>query len=260
MHEFFNGRTGHPKLEELRKFKYAHRGFHDKPQIPENSLAAFIRAIRNKFGAELDVHLTKDGKLVVFHDDTTDRCTGQPGTIEERTLEEVRALRLEGTDEKIPLFNEVLTLFEDSGYPLIIELKVVGGNYNELAKAVCERLDSYKGLFCIESFDPRAIKAVRLLRPEIVRGQLASDFVRDPGTSPKNTRWLLTNLKLDFLSKPDFVAYNFEYHDNPAFRKAVRRGIQGVAWTIRTPKDYKEAERLGYINIFERFDPNEQEL
>ena len=119
MHEFFNGRTGHPKLEELRKFKYAHRGFHDKPQIPENSLGAFIRAIRNRFGAELDVHLTKDGKLVVFHDDTTDRCTGQPGTIEERTLEEVRALRLEGTNEKIPLFNEVLTLFEDSGYPLI---------------------------------------------------------------------------------------------------------------------------------------------
>ena len=257
MHEFFTGRTGHPKLEELRKFKYAHRGFHDKPQIPENSLAAFIRAIRNKFGAELDVHLTKDGKLVVFHDDTTDRTTGEPGTIEERTLEEVRELRLEGTTEKVPLFNEVLTLFEDSGFPLIIELKVVGGNYNELAKAVCERLDSYKGLFCIESFDPRAIKAVRQLRPEIVRGQLASDFVQDPGTSPKNLRGILTNLRMDFLSKPDFVAYDFRFHDNPAFKKAVRKGIQGVAWTIHTPEDFLEAQRLGYINIFEKFDPNE---
>ena len=259
MREFFTGRTGHPKIEELRKFRYAHRGFHDKPQIPENSLAAFIRAIRNKFGAELDVHLPKDGKLVVFHDDTTDRTTGEPGTIEERTLKEVRELRLEGTDEKVPLFNEVLTLFEDSGYPLIIELKVVGGNYQELAEKVCERLDSYKGLFCIESFDPRARKAVRKLRPEIVRGQLASDFVQDPGTCPKNTRWILTNLKMDFLSKPDFVAYNFEFHDNAAFRKAVRKGIQGVAWTIRTPEDFKEAERLGYINIFEKFDPNELE-
>ena len=90
-----------------------------------------------------------------------------------------------------------------------------------------------------------------------MRGQLASDFVRDPGTSPKNTRWLLTNLKMDFMSRPDFVAYNFDYHDNPAFKKAVRRGIQGVAWTLRTPEDFLEAQRLGYLCIFEKFDPNE---
>ena len=83
MHEFFTGRTGHPKLEELRKFKYAHRGFHDKPQIPENSLAAFRRAVEHGFGAELDIHLTKDGKLVVFHDSQLKRCTGQPGTLED---------------------------------------------------------------------------------------------------------------------------------------------------------------------------------
>ena len=259
MNEFFTGRTGHPGLEILRKYRYAHRGFHDKPQIPENSLAAFKRAIEHGFGAELDVHLTKDGKMVIFHDDTTDRCTGQSGTIEDRTLEEVRQLHLEGTDQQVPLFDEVLELFENSGMPLIIELKVVRGNYQELAEKVCLRLDSYKGRFCIESFDPRAIKAVRLLRPEIVRGQLSSDFVQDPGTSPKNTRWLLTNLKMDFLSKPDFVAYNFDYKTNAAFRKAVKRGIQGVARTIRTPKDMKEAEKLGYICIFEKFDPMQTE-
>ena len=66
MKEFMTGRTGHPKLELLRRYRYAHRGFHDKPQVPENSLAAFRRAIERGFGAELDVHLTKDGKLVVF--------------------------------------------------------------------------------------------------------------------------------------------------------------------------------------------------
>ena len=256
MKEFLTGRTGHPKLEELRKFRYAHRGFHDKPQVPENSLGAFIRAIRNHFGAELDVHLTKDGKLMVFHDDTTDRTAGVPGTIEDRTLEEVRELRLEGTNEKVPLFNEVLTLFEDSGYPLIIELKVVRGNYKELAKAVCERLDSYKGLFCIESFDPRAIAEVRKLRPDIVRGQLASDFIYEPGTCPKNTRWLLTNLKMNVLSKPDFVAYDFRFRNNRAFLNEIKKGVQGVAWTLRDPEDFLEAERLGYLCIFEKFDPN----
>ena len=255
MHESFAGRTGHPGLEHLRKYRYAHRGFHDKPQIPENSLAAFERAIEHGFGAEFDVHLTKDGQLVVFHDDTTDRCTGQSGTLEDRTLEEVRELRLEGTDQQIPLFDEVLDLFENTGLPLIIELKVVRANYQELAEKVCLRLDNYKGKFCIESFDPRAIGAVRKLRPNIVRGQLSSDFVQEPESAPKNTRWLLTNLKMDFISKPDFVAYNFIYHENVAFKKAVKRGIQGVAWTIRTPEDMKEAERLGYICIFEKFDP-----
>ena len=255
MHETFTGRTGHPELEHLRKYRYAHRGFHDKPQIPENSLAAFKRAIEHGFGAELDVHLTKDGQMVVFHDDTTDRCTGESGTIEDRTLEEVRRLRLEGTDQQVPLFDEVLELFENSGMPLIIELKAVRGNHRELAEKVCSRLDSYKGKYCIESFDPRAIAAVRKFRPDTVRGQLSSDFVKDPGTSPKNLRRILTDLKMDFLSKPDFVAYNFDYHTNPAFVKAVKRGIQGVVWTIHTPEDMKEAERLGYICIFERFDP-----
>ena len=67
MKETLTGRTGHPGLELLRRYRYAHRGFHDKPHIPENSLAAFSRAIKHGFGAELDIHLTKDGKLVVFH-------------------------------------------------------------------------------------------------------------------------------------------------------------------------------------------------
>ena len=256
MKESFAGRTGHPELEYLRKYRYAHRGFHDKPQIPENSLPAFRRAIEHGFGSEFDVHLTKDGQLVVFHDDTTDRCTGQSGTLEDRTLKEVRELRLEGTQEQIPLFDEVLELFENTGLPLIIELKVVGGNQGPLAEKVCTRLDSYKGHFCIECFDPRAMAEVRKLRPDIVRGQLSSDFVKEPATSPKGTRSILTNLKMDFLSKPDFVAYNFDYASNKAFRKAVARGIQGVAWTIRTPEDMKKAESLGYICIFEKFDPN----
>jgi len=268
MRESLTGRTGHPKLELLRKYRYAHRGLHDKPRIPENSLAAFRRAIENGFGAELDVHLTKDKKLVVFHDSTLERCTGTEGILEDKTLEELRELRLEGTEEQIPLFDEVLELFEAApgtaqGFaphtlPLIIELKAYQGNHEELAEAVCKRLDSYKGDFCIESFDPRAIQAVRKLRPQIVRGQLASDFKANPEEAPKGTAGLLTDLKLDILSRPDFVAYNFEYKDNAAFRRAVKRGIQGVAWTIRSMEDLKAAEALGYIPIFERFDPNKE--
>lgn len=115
-------RKGHPKWELLKKYRYAHRGFHDKPVIPENSLPAFRRAIEHGFGAELDVHLLKDGTLAVFHDSDLRRCANADGQIEDLTLEELKQLRLEGTDEQIPTFDEVLALFE-SATPLIIELK-----------------------------------------------------------------------------------------------------------------------------------------
>ena len=244
MRETFTGRTGHPGLELLRKYRYAHRGFHDKPQVPENSLAAFRRAVEHGFGAELDIHLTKDGKLVVFHDSKLARCTGAEGILEDKTLAELRELRLEGTDERIPTFDEVLDVFENAT-PLIIELKTYAGNHEALAKAAVERLDRYKGKYCIESFDPRAIGDIR-----------STNYREDPDEAPKGTAGLLTDLKMDFISKPDFVAYNFKYRDQPAFVKAVARGIQGVAWTIKTREDLKAAEALGYIPIFEQFDPD----
>ena len=258
MREFLTGRTGHPGWALLKKYRYAHRGFHDKPQVPENSLAAFRRAIEHGFGAELDVHLTKDGQLVVFHDSDLKRCTGAEGILEDKTLAELRRLHLEGTDEPIPMFDEVLELFENAT-PLIIELKTYAGNHEALTRTVCERLDSYKGDFCIESFDPRAIQDVRKLRPDIIRGQLSTDFRRDPSEAPKGSAGLLTDLKLDILSRPDFIAYNFADRDNNTFRRAVeKKGLVGVAWTIRTPEDLKEAERLGYIPIFEKFDPDKE--
>ena len=138
------GRRNHPLWKTFRHQRFCHRGYHDKPQIPENSLPAFRRAIDHGWGAELDVHLLKDGTLAVFHDSDLSRCAGVSGIIEDLTLPELKKLRLEGTDEQVPLFDEVLALFEDAA-PLIIELKSANGNHFALSKAVCERLDSYKG-------------------------------------------------------------------------------------------------------------------
>ena len=116
------GRRNHPLWSCFRAQRFAHRGYQDKPQIPDNSHPAFRRAIAHGWGAELDVHLLKDGTLAVFHDSSLSRCTGAQGMIEDLTFEELRALRLEGTDEQIPLFDEALALFE-AATPLIIELK-----------------------------------------------------------------------------------------------------------------------------------------
>ena len=109
-------RRGHPAWEVLRKYRYAHRGYHEKPQIPENSMAAFRRALQNYYGVELDVHLMRDGNL-------------------------------EGTEERIPLFSEVLELFEGKT-PMVVELKAARGNHNELAEAACKLLDQYQVRQC----------------------------------------------------------------------------------------------------------------
>ena len=250
------GRTGHPAWQILRQYRYAHRGYHDKPVIPENSLPAFRRAVERGWGAELDVHLMKDGTLAVIHDSSLKRTTGADVMIEDLTREELENYRLEGTDERIPLFDEVLEIFEGKT-PLIIELKTENGNHMALSEAVCRRLDSYRGYFCIESFDPFAVADVRKLRPEICRGQLAENFLKDRNAGigvPKSI--LATGLIGNAVAKPDFIAFKFEDRScvsNAACLKLWH--IQGVTWTIRSKADLLTAEREGLIPIFEKFDP-----
>lgn len=252
-----NNKEGEKRNLGLAKM-YAHRGFHEKGIAPENSMPAFRRAIENRMPSELDVHLIADGSLVIFHDEKLERMTGAKGEIEDYDIVNLKKLRLGETEETIPTFDEVLDLYEDTGLELLIELKVARGNYKELVNKVCERLDSYKGKYAIESFDPRALMELRKIRPEIIRGQLAQDFFRNPSGLPGYQIVLLTNLAMNFLSKPDFIAYKFADRGNKALRRSVdKKHIQEASWTIRTPRAYKAAVRAGSIPIFENFKPKE---
>ncbi len=249
-------RPGRKSMAQLRTYRYAHRGYHDKPHIPENSMAAFRRAVQHGFGAELDVHLLKDGTLAVMHDSSLLRTAGADVEIEDLTRGELAQYRLEGTDEHIPLLDEVLSLFEGKT-PLIIELKSARGNHAALSKAVCERLSTYAGQFCLESFDPFALMDIKKLRPDFCRGQLAMDFEKERAGLPGYQRFIVTNLLLNFLTRPDFIAYKFEDRRklSPRLAQSVWRA-QKVFWTIRTKQDLDACEREGAIAIFEQFDPD----
>ncbi|MBE6970678.1 MAG: glycerophosphodiester phosphodiesterase [Ruminococcaceae bacterium] len=250
-------RRGHPQWKTLRAFRYAHRGYHDKPQTPENSMAAFRRAIANFYGVELDVHLMRDGNLAVIHDASLLRTAGVDVLVEDLTAEELKQYRLEGTQEQIPLFSEVLELFEGK-MPLIVELKAERGNYNELAEAACKMLDQYRVSYCIESFDPRCLMWLKKNRPEICRGQLSQAFLRhgDGGGQSKLTLFVLQHLLTNFLTKPDFIAYRFEDRNNLCLqwcRKVFK--VQEINWTITTKEEMEASEQAGNLVIFERFDP-----
>ncbi len=243
-----------PRMAPLRDFVYAHRGLHDA-QKPENSLAAFRAAVEHGYGMELDVHLTKDGTLAVIHDSLLARTTGKPGKIEDLTADDLNSCFLEGTTETIPTLPEVLALV-DGKVPLIIEVKTDGGNYAALTEAVCELLRSYGGLYCLESFDPRAIHWLKKNRPDLLRGQLAENYFRTASTLPWYLKLCLSFQLFNFLTQPDFTAYSFPHRKNlPTLLVRKLWGVQGVSWTLRTKEDFDTAVAEGWVPIFENFIP-----
>lgn len=249
-----SGRGGKRRFEGIIGFDIAHRGLHNKPTIPENSMPAFARAVEKGYGIEFDLHLLSDGGLAVFHDNTLDRTAGVSGNIKDLTLDTLENYNLEGTEYHIPSFSEVLELV-DGKVPLIIELKTEG-NTAALCKAVTEALKDYEGYYCIESFDPRVLMWLKKHRPHITRGQLSQNFLKSKSGQPLPLRILLTALMFNFLTQPDFIAYKF------ADRKLIFSQIclkfwnlQPVCWTIKNTEDHKTAKKEGYITIFEQFEP-----
>ena len=223
---------------------------------PENSLAAFRAAVERGYGIELDVHLLKDGTLAVLHDSDLKRMTGRDGRIEDLTLAELPECHLSGTQQTIPTLRQVLELV-NGRVPLILEIKTAGKNAETLTEAVVKLLADYKGLYCLESFDPQVLRYLRRNCPHIVRGQLAEDSVTRDKTYSWFTRFICSYYLENFLTLPDFIAYRFEDRENTSITLCRGRlwGLQGVSWTIRSPGDFTTAKEEGWIPIFENFDP-----
>lgn len=248
------GRKGHEGLSALRNHVYAHRGLHDQ-SVPENSLEAFRLAKEARCGVELDVHLLKDGNLAVFHDCDLMRMTGKNGRIVDLTTEELHEYHLKDTEQTIPEFKKVLELF-DGKVPLIVELKAVG-NCAALCRAVCTMMDDYKGVFCLESFDPRCVHWLHKNRPDLIRGQLTENYFKSNNVKiPWYIKFALRHQLLNFLTKPDFVAYRFDDRKTPSntFCRNVWK-MQGVTWTVKSQEDLNQANKEGWISIFEGFIP-----
>ena len=235
---------------------YAHRGVHAiHAGIPENSIRAFRLAANNGYGAELDVRMSRDGNLVVMHDESLKRTTGANANVSAVTAQVLSQLTLEGTREKVPFLEDVLPLFNGKA-PLLIELKPENGNHVQLTKKVMDLLDAYPDLsFMIESFDPRVLRWLRKHRPDVLRGQLAENFFRDEGCSLNwFLRFLMTNMMCNFLTRPDFVAYKYEDRDGlaPALCRRIW-GPQFFWWVVRSQEDAKPLLHAKDLIIFEGF-------
>lgn len=216
----------------LVKNKIAHRGIFDNEKVPENSIKAFKNAINKGYVIEFDVHLTKDKKLVVFHDMDLDRMTKKKGPIKELTLEELQKIKLLDTDYRIPSLDEVLELI-DGKVPILIEIKYDVKGF-ELPKLLLERLKTYNGEVAIQSFDPFIVSYIRFHAKDYLRGLLFGSFKNKVKNIFINN---LVLLPFDlFISKPDFLAVDKKLYKNKIIKNFKKKKIV-VAWTMKSKED-----------------------
>ncbi len=245
-----------PDREPFLKVYYAHRGLHDNASdAPENSMKAFQKAVDSGYGIEMDIQLSKDNIPVVFHDFTLKRVCGEEGKISDYTYEELQQFHLCGTEETIPKFEDVLAMI-DGRVPLIVEFKIEFKDYS-LCPIADRLLQNYKGLYCMESFNPLGVLWYRRNRKEVMRGQLSDAFLRE-GEYRGILYWVLQNLLVNFVTKPDFIAYNHKY-PGMLSRRVCHGFYKGTAaaWTIKSQEELEQAKKHFDIYIFDSFIPQE---
>lgn len=250
-------------MEPLKGVLYAHRGLHDnQSDAPENSLKAFQKAVDAGYGIEMDVQLSRDNVPVVFHDFTLRRMArgkdGKPveGKVADYTLEELQSFHLADSKETIPTFRDFLELV-DGRVPLIIELKIENADKDpKVCPLVDDMLREYKGIYCIESFNPRGLLWYKRNHPDVARGQLSDEFWKSDPSMRGFIYWAMAYLLTNFLTRPDFIAYNHLHEAN--LSRLLCRSLYhhpAVAWTIKSQQQLEHARGNFDLFIFDSFLP-----
>ena len=236
---------------------FAHRGFYENDgPAPENSLAAFEAAMRNGYGCELDVQFTRDKKLIVFHDNDFKRACGVDANVWDLDWDQVKELKLFGSEETVPTFRQVLDTVAGRN-PLIVEVKAEGLDmdwYAQVCEATKAELENYEGEYCMESFHPGVVRWVKKNMPGVTRGLLIEGKA-EKNNPHKAITDLLSILLGDCVCRPHFIAYNC-HKRNFALRLAQKLGAFTVMWTCRTPEFQAELEEKEDCVIFEHYHPD----
>lgn len=248
--------VGRASTADFQGRYYAHRGLHNnKSDAPENTLAAFRKAVEAGYGIELDIQLTKDKVPVVIHDYNLKRVCGADVRVDSLTLKELQEnYRVRKSQEYVPTLREVLDLV-DGKVPLIVEFKV---EYTDLSlcDVAAPMLDGYKGVWCMESFNPLCVRWYRKNRPHVMRGQLSDNLLKTEENGNRKLFWALQNLLFNFMTKPDFIAFDHLHKDMLSFtlNKRLFR-IPTFAWTIKSQEQLEEAKSKFDFMIFDSFIP-----
>lgn len=239
----------------MKNIPVAHRGLHNET-LPENGMGAFRAAMREGYTIETDVRLSKDGEIMVFHDDHLFRMTGANLAVSDCTAAELARLKLGASNERIPLFSEFLSTV-DGQVPLLIEIKNMPSvNTKVFIGKIAEALKTYGGQVAVQSFSPFYVKEFKSLRPDIPCGILAtaSAVKEDFGGSAfwRIKARAIKNMSFNKKVKPDFISYHFK--DYPQKSTENFHGLK-LAWTVRSPEDEAYARKYADNIIFENYIP-----
>jgi glycerophosphoryl diester phosphodiesterase len=231
----------------LTKRPIAHRGLHDgNKAVWENTLAAFALAIERNFAIECDVHLSKDGQVVVFHDGELKRLTSHEGFVHDHSAAQLCTMRIGGTSEHIPGLQQMLALVAGR-VPLVIELKADAGHDTTLVAALAKGLEGYAGPVAVMSFDHHLIRDFKKYMPNVPAG-LTAEGLRD------------VDMEAHFSMLAhgiDFISYNVHHLDN-RFVAFVRNtlSLPVITWTVRNARDMATTKAFADQATFELMDPD----
>jgi glycerophosphoryl diester phosphodiesterase len=228
----------------------AHRGLFDNKSAPENSMRAFELAISFNHPIEFDVRLTKDGKLVVFHDRSLFRMTGRNMRVSGSTWDEIRHIPLLGTDQSMPSLESALE-FIKGRTPVLVEIKNEGCSRN-IEQKVSKILELYSGLFAVQSFNPFSLRWFKINKPTVCRGQLAAGFSGHPAIN-SFVDSLIRRTCIYSISAPHLIAMDVRTGDIEFFKKMKKRAkIPLILWTIDSAETRTLCQELGANYIFEQ--------
>ena len=253
----YPGRSRKERLVPFQISYIAHRGLHDNAaEAPENSLSAFKKAADAGYGIELDVQLTRDKDVVVFHDFDLIRACGADVKTADSSLAMLQTHRLFSSDEQIPSFAEALAQIRGK-VPLIVELKSApGSDHHALCEKTAAYLDSYDGVFCIESFNPMIVQWFKHNRPEFLRGILSTNFFKELPPLSWSKKFILTNCLTNLFTRLDFIAYDIRYRNQLSNRICTRLyHMVRVGWTVKNEEELEKAISFYDVVIFDSFLP-----
>ena len=211
----------------------AHRGLHDK-SVPENSLKAFENAVKKGVPIELDVRMTKDCRLVVFHDSSLLRMCGIEAELKDFDYSQLSTFRLGISNEKIPLLSETLRLI-GGRVPILIEVKN-DAPFWTMEKRLYRLLKKYKGEYAVQSSNPFSVLWFRLFAPKVFRGQLISEHKDESGSKYILRRICAKPIVWKLISKPDFIACDLRSMTLETAFQAFDIGADLYTWTAKNPE------------------------
>lgn len=225
----------------MKPLAIGHRG---APRLaPENTLESFERALAlaHVDAIELDVHLSKDGRAVVIHDDRLDRTTKAKGFVSEKTASELAAVG-------VPALDEVLDLVKRREKRAFVELKMQPRFYAKLPEVVA-RLVREKALgerAVLISFDHRSLVAIKRAFPSLACGALCGQRLHEPARYVKEflgVEWWLPGA-IGEVDSIGFFSASGEL-DRAAFEQCRAAGVKTAVWTVNHPDQMRALVSLG---------------